>query len=133
MLEAIARERDLDPGDIEVWFGDEARIGQKNKITRRWALRGSRPSAPHDQRTASTYIFGAICPKEGKAVGLVLPRCNTTTMNLHLAAISADVAQGRHAALLLDQAGWHLSDKLAVPANITIVPLPAKSPELNPV
>ncbi|ACP22253.1 hypothetical protein NGR_b07950 (plasmid) [Sinorhizobium fredii NGR234] len=33
---------------IEVWFQDEARIGQKNKITRRWAKRGSRPSAPHD-------------------------------------------------------------------------------------
>ena len=44
---------------------DEARIGQKNKITRRWAKRGSRPSAPSDQRTASTYIFGAICPERG--------------------------------------------------------------------
>src|SRR5690242_19194278 len=64
---------------IEIWFADEARIGQKNKITRRWAARGSRPSAPHDQRTASTYIFGAICPKEGKAVGLILPWCNTMT------------------------------------------------------
>ena len=53
-------------------------------------------------------------------------------MNLHLAAISADVAAGRHAALLLDQAGWHLSQKLVVPSNITIVPLPAKCPELNP-
>jgi transposase len=53
-------------------------------------------------------------------------------MNLHLAAISADVAPGRHAVLLLDQAGWHLSPKLMVPANITIVPLPAKCPELNP-
>jgi transposase len=53
-------------------------------------------------------------------------------MNLHLAAISADVTPGRHAALLLDQAGWHLSAKLAVPDNITIVPLPAKCPELNP-
>lgn len=51
---------------MEIWFGDEARIGQKNKITRRWAKRGSRPSAPSDQRTASTYIFGAICPAEGK-------------------------------------------------------------------
>jgi hypothetical protein len=39
---------------IEVWFQDEARIGQKNKITRRWAERGSRPSAPHDQRTRQT-------------------------------------------------------------------------------
>ena len=41
-------------------------------------------------------------------------------------------AHGRHAALLLDEAGWHLSAKLAVPANITIVPLPANCPELNP-
>jgi hypothetical protein len=24
---------------IEIWFADEARIGQKNKITRRWAKR----------------------------------------------------------------------------------------------
>jgi len=36
---------------IEVWFCDEARVGQKNKITRRWAKRGTRPSAPKDQRT----------------------------------------------------------------------------------
>jgi putative transposase len=62
-VETIAQERGLDPSNIEVWFADEARIGQKNKITRRWARRGSRPSAPSDQRTASTYIFGAICPK----------------------------------------------------------------------
>jgi hypothetical protein len=127
----IARQRGLDPINIEIWFGDEARIGQKNKITRRWARRGSRPSAPSDQRTASTYIFGAICPKQGKAVGLILPWCNTAMMNLHLAAISADVAPGRQAVLLLDQAGWHLSSQLAVPDNITIVPLPPKCPELN--
>jgi len=127
----IARQRGLDPSNIEIWFGDEARIGQKNKITRRWARRGSRPSAPSDQRTASTYIFGAICPKQGKAVGLILPWCNAAMMNLHLAAISADVAPGRQAVLLLDQAGWHLSSQLAVPDNITIVPLPPKCPELN--
>ena len=130
-MEAIARERDLDRRDIEIWFGDEARIGQKNKITRRWARRGTRPSAPSDQRTASTYIFGAICPAEGKAVGLILPWCNTAMMNLHLAAISADIAPGRHAALLLDQAGWHLSRQLSVPDNIAVVPLPPKCPELN--
>jgi hypothetical protein len=52
-------------------------------------------------------------------------------MGLHLAAISAKVAQGRHAALLLDQAGWHMSERLVVPANITIVPLPAKCPDTN--
>ena len=117
---------------IEIWFQDEARIGQKNKITRRWAKRGTRPSAPHDQRTKSAYIFGAICPMKGKAAGLVLPFCNTETMNLHLAEISLAVAPGAHAVLLMDQAGWHTTGKLAVPDNISIVTLPAKSPELNP-
>ena len=101
-------------------------------MTRRWARRGTRPSAPHDQRTASTYIFGAICPWHGKAAGLILPWCNTEAMVHHLRAISAQVAPGHHAALLLDQAGWHVSARLDVPANITIVPLPPKCPELNP-
>ena len=82
---------------IEVWFQDEARVGQKNKITRRWAKRGSRPSAPHDQRTISSYIFGAICPALGKGAGLVLPVCNTGAMTLHLAEIARTVAPGAHA------------------------------------
>ncbi|WP_246663778.1 IS630 family transposase [Tardiphaga sp. vice278] len=118
---------------IEIWFQDEARIGQKNKITRRWAKRGTRPSAPRDQRTSSTYIFGAICPKQGKGAALILPFCNTEAMNLHLAEIAKAVAPGAHAVLLVDQAGWHLSAGLFVPANITIIPLPPKCPELNPV
>jgi hypothetical protein len=113
------------------------RSGQKTQITRRWAKRGTRPTAPHDQRTASTCIFGAICRKEGKAVGLILPWCNIETMNLHWAALSAAIAPGRHtalrhAALLVDQAGWHLSARLGVPDNIPIVPRPAQCPELNP-
>ena len=133
MLDEIAREKGVEPAAIEVWFGDEARIGQKNKITRRWARRGTRPIAPHDQRTASTYIFGAICPKEGKGAALVLPHCDTAAMNLHLAEIARAVASGAHAVLLLDQAGWHTTKKLLVPDNITLLPLPARSPELNPV
>jgi hypothetical protein len=116
---------------VEIWFSDEARSGQKNKIARRWAKR-ARPSAPHDQRTASTYIFGAICRNEGKGAGLGPPHCNTQAMNLHLQEIGKAVARGRHAVLLLDQAGWHMSAKLAVPANVTLVALPPKCPELNP-
>jgi putative transposase len=54
-------------------------------------------------------------------------------MALHLAEISQMVTSGSHAVLLLDQAGWHLSDKLSVPDNITLMPLPPKAPELNPV
>ena len=53
-------------------------------------------------------------------------------MALHLKAISESVAPGWHAALLVDQAGWHISAQLVVPHNITIVALPPKCPELNP-
>src|SRR6476659_3402453 len=130
-MAAIARDKGIDPHDIELWFADEARIGQKNKITRGWARRGTRPSAPNDQRTASTYIFGAICPSDGKGAALVLPRCDTEAMNLHLAEIATEIAPGKHAVLLLDQAGWHLSNRLVVPATITLMPLPPKC-EVDP-
>jgi hypothetical protein len=118
---------------LEIWFADEARVGQKNEITRRWAKRGTRPSAPKDQRTQSAYIFGAICPAEGKGAGLVLPRCTSEGMTLHLNEIAKAVAPGAHTLVLVDRAGWHGSDRLPVPANITLLPLPARSPELNPV
>ena len=54
-------------------------------------------------------------------------------MSLHLAEIAQIVAPGAHAVLLVDQAGWHLSMRLVVPSNITIIALPPKCPELNPV
>ena len=69
----------------------------------------------------------------GKGAGLVLPFCNTAAMALHLEEISLAVTPGAHAVLLLDQAGWHLSAELTVPSNITLLPLPPKCPELNPV
>lgn len=52
-------------------------------------------------------------------------------MTQHLAEISRHVADNAHAILIMDQAGWHMSNNLVVPANISIMPLPPKSPELN--
>jgi putative transposase len=75
----------------------------------------------------------AICPKKGKGVGLVMPWADTHAMGLHLAEISTAVDPGAHAVVILDQAGWHMSGKLDVPENITLLPLPPRSPELNPV
>jgi transposase len=53
-------------------------------------------------------------------------------MNLHLAEIDTEVAPGAHAVLLLDRPGWHISNRLTVPTNITLLPLPPKYPKLNP-
>jgi len=62
-----------------------------------------------------------------------MPYCDTHAMQAHLVEISAIADPGAHAVLMVDQAGWHLSPKLKVPENITLLPLPPRSPELNPV
>ena len=72
-------------------------------------------------------------PAKAGGAALVLPRCDIAAMNLHWAEIASAVTPGAHAVLLCDQAGWHLSERVLVPANITLLPLPSKCPELNPV
>ena len=76
---------------------------------------------------AGNASFGAERPAH------CLPRCNIEAMQLHLDEIAKDIEPGRHAVLMLDKAGWHTSPKLDVPNNLTLLPLPAKCPELNPV
>lgn len=64
----------------------------------------------------------------------MLPFVNTEAMNLHLAEISTQVTPGAHAVLTLDGAGWHQTGgRLKLPDNISLLPLPPYSPELNPV
>lgn len=119
---------------VEVWFQDEARVGQQGTLTYVWAERGSRPRAPKDLRYEWAYIFGAVCAERGVGAALVLPHANTDAMTLHLAEISRHVAAGAHAVVVLDGAGWHQTgERLRVPDNVTLLHLPPYSPELNPV
>ena len=109
------------------------RLGQKNGIVRQWARRGTRPRQPADQRYESAYLFGAICPARGTGAALTMPYADTEAMQLHLEEISRAVARGAHAVLLLDRAGWHTTVNLLVPKNLTLIFLPSRAPELNPV
>lgn len=119
---------------LELWWQDEARVGQQGTLTRVWAEKGTRPRVLRDLRYKSAYLFGAVCPSRGTAAALVLPKANTSAMNLHLAEISRQVGQGHHAVLILDGAGWHQpGDKLKIPPNISLLHLPPYCPELNPV
>jgi DDE superfamily endonuclease len=118
---------------VEIWFQDEARIGQKNGLVRQWARRGTRPIQPADQRYANAYLFGAICPARGVGAALALPYADTDMMQLHLDEISRNVAEGAHAVLLLDRSGWLATGKLDMPKNITSMFLPSRAPKENAV
>jgi putative transposase len=62
-----------------------------------------------------------------------MPHANTEAMQEFLDRFAATIGADEHVVMMLDQAGWHEANDLVSPANITPVPLPAYSPELNPV
>ena len=74
-----------------------------------------------------------IEPGTDNAFALILPDANAAGMQAFLDAFAETIADDEHVALVLDGAGWHNGKSLRVPPNITLVPLPPYSPELNPV
>jgi len=124
---------DAHPGErVEVWFQDEARVGQQGTLTSVWAERGSRPSAVRQTEYEWCYLFAAVNPLTGASSAMVTPTVNTPLMNQHLAFIAREAGPGAHVVLVLDNAGWHVAKALAVPANVTLLYLPPYAPELNP-
>lgn len=119
--------------DVEIYFQDETRIGQQGSTTRIWANKGTRPRVVRQKQFISTNIFGAICPKQDKSFALILPDKDTAAMELFLEDFSKTIPIGKHAVLVVDQAGWHKSLDLKIPKNISFVFLPPYSPELNPI
>jgi len=77
------------------------------------------------------YAYAAVCPALGKMTSLVLPYANTDMMSLFLEEVALDF-EDYFVVMLVDQAGWHISNSLRVPENIRLIPQPAHSPELNP-
>jgi hypothetical protein len=118
---------------ITLWFEDEARIGQKGRVCHRWWRRGERPPGLCDRRYTWVHLFAAVRPATGERFALVMPVVSTEAMNIFLAEFSERLAADEHAVIALDQAGWHGSNDLLVPGNVTLAALPPYSPELNPV
>jgi transposase len=122
----------IDHNKVDIWFQDETRVGQRGTTTRIWAEKGTRPGTVQQQQFQSVYIFGAVCPRNDEAAGLVMPKADTEVTEIHLRMISDMVQDGHHALVVLDGASWHTTPKLKCPENISLLPLPPYSPELNP-
>ena len=118
---------------VEIWFQDEMGLGQKNTLFRQWARNGTRPRQPADLRYKNAYLFGAICPARGTGAAIMMPTADTDAMHAQLNEIAKAVAPGAHAVTLMDQAGWHTTNPLTLPENLSLLFSPPKSLELNPV
>ncbi len=111
---------------IEIWFQDDARVGQQGSLEYIWAPIGSRPLAVRDNRHDSVYLFGALCPARATGAAVIMPAANSEAMSEHLKEIATQVAPGAHAVLVCDGAGWHQRDNDRKRPPCTVCSPPAK-------
>lgn len=118
-----------------MWAEDEARIGLHPILRRVWAPKGRRPKAYGRMKYEWLYVYAFVHPATGRNFELILPKVNAEWMSLALAEFArwADPEGRKLLVVLVDNAGWHKAKKLVVPKNVVLRPLPAYTPELQPV
>jgi transposase len=116
-------------------FGFKMKLGLGNKVL--LLEYGQKKALDLEQFVSSNLntdiFFGVVCPAKDKALGLMLPVANTAGMIEHLRLISQATAKDRRALVIVDRAGWHMTKAIRCFSNVTLLPLPPYSPELNPV
>lgn len=81
----------------------------------------------------SAYLIGAVNPNTGDKYSLIYDGLDTQVMNQFLKNMGKRVDSTVHLVMFVDGAGWHRSEELVVPSNISLYYLPPYSPELNPI
>jgi hypothetical protein len=120
---------------VEVWAGDEARSGLK-PVTRRVRWRnGCRPRSDGQTRYEWLDVYGFARPRTGETFTVILPRVKVERMEEAPTAFAAPVdPEGKKVlVLVVDRAGWHTAERLAIPADVVLHLLPSCTPELQPV
>jgi len=116
---------------LRIMFADEARFGRMNRPRPCWAPIGIRPQVASQLIREYVYLYGAVSPKDGTCVYLIMPAPDTECFEIFLDILAKKYPKD-FILLLVDGAGNHRSDDLVIPANIMLHPLPPYSPELNP-
>ena len=130
--EALKTKDTQDNRPVLIMAQDEGRFGRLGQVMKAWCPAGDRPLVPKQVIRDYVYAYAAIAPELGKMTSLVLPYANTEMMELFLKEVSQDFAD-YFIIMQVDQASWHISDKLNIPQNIRLIPQTSRSPELNPV
>ncbi len=124
-----------DPNDyrpVLLMAQDEGRFGRLGQVMKAWCPSGHRPIVAKQGVRDYVYAYAAVAPALGKMTSLVLPFVNIQMMELFLQEVAQDFAD-YFILMQVDQASWHISDKLNIPENIRLIPQTSHSPELNPV
>jgi transposase len=116
---------------LRIMFADEARFGRINRPRPCWAPIGIRPEVASQLIREYIYLYGAVSPKDGTCIYLIMPTSNTACFQAFL-NLAARKFAGQDIPLVLDGAPNHRCGDLVLPDNISLLFLPPYAPELNP-
>lgn len=119
---------------IEAFATDEHRLGLKPVVRRIWAPCGERPIAPGHHRFEWLYVTAFVSPSTGESFWYLTDSVSKRLFAAVLALFAKEAGAGpeRIIILVLDNAGWHTEEGLAVPEGIRLLYLPPYTPELQP-
>ena len=129
---AVAYPAPLHTMPVVVFFEDEARFGRISREMACWVKADVIPSVARQMIREYIYTYTALSPQTGDCYSIISPYCNTEAMNEFLQQLSSYYSQYR-IIIILDKAGWHISQTLKIADNIKLIHLNPYSPELNPV
>lgn len=117
-----------------MWTIDEHRIGLQPVVRAVWAPVGERPLAIRHPRAEWLYVTAFVQPCKGEVVWYLSNGLDKPFFEALLANFAKTVGAGRKRIiiLVLDNAGWHGPQGLAVPDGLRLAYLPPYSPELQP-
>ena len=116
---------------LRIMFADEARFGRINRPRPCWAPIGIRPKVASQLIREYIYLYGAVSPKDGTCIYLIMPTSNTACFQAFL-NLAARKFAGQDILLVLDGAPNHRCGDLVLPDNISLLFLAPYGPELNP-
>ena len=126
----------IDDEKVEVFFGDEAGFEGDPRPRQRWVKRGSNPTQGYYGGHVRQNIIGAVNPKSGQLVSLIVPHCDSEVFQAFLDTMAQETEEqksgSRRVCLVLDNASWHKSKRLNW-HHIEPVYLPPYSPDFNPI
>jgi len=128
----LAEKDPEDSRPVLIFAQDEGRFDRISDTRRTWSPPGCRPRSPRQVTRSYLYAYVAVCLGLGQMTALILPPANTEMMKIVLHQVSQDYPD-YFIPMLVDQAGWHRSNKLEMLENINLIERPSHSPELNPV
>jgi len=113
---------------------DQHRVGLKPILRNVWCRKGQRPVVPVQQRYEWVYVYGVVRPTTGNTYWLLLPTVSIAAFTVALREFARGIGAGvnKQVVLVVDQAGWHRSAQVTVPAGLHVTFLPPYSPELQP-